>query len=124
MATRNAAIPEDKRIVFRIGINVGDIIIEEADIHCNGVNIAARLEALADPGGICLSQAVADQVRAKLDVAFEDMGEQTLKNIARLRAAVSMHASSSPPSPARPSTSTRPSIARAANDMTILYRCT
>ena len=83
MITRNADVPEDKRIVFRIGINIGDIIIDEHDIHGDGVNIAARLEGLADPGGICISKAARDQVRDKLAIAFEDMGEQNLKNIAR-----------------------------------------
>jgi adenylate cyclase len=83
MVARNADVSEDKRIVFRIGINIGDIIIDEADIHGDGVNIAARLEGMALPGGICISAAAYDQVRGKLDIAFEDMGEQTLKNIAR-----------------------------------------
>ena len=80
---RNAGVPEARRIVFRIGINIGDIIIDEGDIHGDGVNIAARLEGIAQPGTICLSKAARDQVRDKLDIAFEDMGEQTLKNIAR-----------------------------------------
>ena len=83
MAIRNADVPQDKRIDFRVGINVGDIIIEEQDIHGDGVNIAARLEGLAEPGGICLSQASADQVRDKLDITLEEMGERELKNIAR-----------------------------------------
>jgi adenylate cyclase len=83
MAARNADVPEDKRIIFRIGINIGDIIIDEADIHGDGVNVAARLEGLAQPGGICISGAAYEQVRGKLDVAFEDMGEQSLKNIER-----------------------------------------
>jgi adenylate cyclase len=83
MVARNAGIPEDKRIIFRIGINIGDIIIDGADIHGDGVNVAARLEALAQPGGICVSGAAHDQVRGKVDLAFEDMGEQALKNIAR-----------------------------------------
>ncbi|SEE27755.1 adenylate cyclase [Rhizobiales bacterium GAS191] len=83
MVVRNAGVPEDKRIVFRIGINIGDIIIDEADIHGDGVNVAARLEGLAQPGGICVSRKVRDEVRDKLDVTFEDMGEQSLKNIAR-----------------------------------------
>jgi adenylate cyclase len=83
-AARNVDVPEAKRIVFRIGINIGDIIIDEADdIHGDGVNVAARLEGLAQPGGICISLGAYDQVRGKLDVAFEDMGEQSLKNIAQ-----------------------------------------
>jgi adenylate cyclase len=83
MAKRNVDVPEEKRIEFRVGINVGDIIIDEGDILGDGVNIAARLEGIAQPGTICLSKAARDQVRDKVDVAFEDLGEQRLKNIAR-----------------------------------------
>ena len=79
MAARNAGTPADRRIDFRIGINLGDIIIEEGDIFGDGVNVAARLEALAEPGGICVSGVVHDQVRDKLDLAFDDMGEQQVK---------------------------------------------
>jgi adenylate cyclase len=83
MAERNEETPPEKRIEFRIGINLGDVIVEEHDIFGDGVNVAARLEALAQPGGICMSRVVRDQVRDKLDFAFEDMGEQQVKNIAR-----------------------------------------
>jgi|HubBroStandDraft_6_1064221.scaffolds.fasta_scaffold101275_2 adenylate cyclase len=83
MADRNAATPPEKRIEFRVGINLGDVIAERDDIFGDGVNVAARLEALADPGGICVSRVVRDQVRDKLDFAFEDRGEQSVKNIAR-----------------------------------------
>jgi adenylate cyclase len=84
MAERNAAIHEDQRIVFRVGVNLGDIIIaEDNDIHGDGVNVAARLEGIAEAGGICISGIVHDQVRDRLDLAFEDLGEQSLKNIAR-----------------------------------------
>jgi adenylate cyclase len=83
MAERNSAVPPDKRIEFRIGINLGDVIVEEHDIFGDGVNVAARLEGLAEPGGICVSRVVRDQVRDRLDYTFEDMGEQQLKNIAR-----------------------------------------
>ncbi len=83
MIERNASVPADTRIEFRIGINVGDIIIDEGDIFGDGVNVAARLEGLADPGGIMVSSVVHDQVRDKLSFSFEDMGEQTVKNIAR-----------------------------------------
>ncbi len=83
MAERNAEIPAARRIEFRIGINVGDIIIDEDDIYGDGVNVAARLEALAEPGGICVSRVVRDQVRDKLDFIFDDKGEQQVKNIAR-----------------------------------------
>ena len=82
MTERNAAEPRERRVELRIGINVGDIIIEGDDIFGDGVNIAARLEGVADPGGICLSRGAHDQVKGKLDVVFEDGGEQQLKNIA------------------------------------------
>jgi class 3 adenylate cyclase/TolB-like protein len=83
MIERNAEIPEDMRIVFRIGVNLGDVIIDNGDIYGDGVNIAARLETLAEPGGICVSRAVRNQIRDKLPYAFEDIGEQNVKNIAR-----------------------------------------
>jgi adenylate cyclase len=83
MAQCNQGIPAERRIEFRIGINLGDIIIEEHDIYGDGVNIAARLEALAEPGGICVSRVVRDQVRDKLDFGFKDLGEQQVKNITR-----------------------------------------
>ena len=83
MAQRNDPVPIDRRIVFRIGINLGDIINDGDDIFGDGVNIAARLEALAEPGGICVSRVVRDQVRDKLPIGFEDRGEQRVKNIAR-----------------------------------------
>jgi adenylate cyclase len=82
MAERNAEVPDEKRIEFRIGINVGDIIIDRNDIFGDGVNVAARLEGLAKPGGICISEDAHRQVRGKFDVTFEDAGEQQLKNIA------------------------------------------
>src|SRR6266481_2536321 len=83
MAERNADGPVERRIEFRVGINLGDVIVEGGDIFGDGVNVAARLEALAEPGGICVSRVVRDQVRDKLDFAFEDLGEQQVKNIAR-----------------------------------------
>jgi len=83
MAERNADKPAATRIEFRVGINLGDIIIDGDDIFGDGVNVAARLETLADPGGICVSRVVRDQVRDKLAFTFEDMGEQQVKNIAR-----------------------------------------
>ncbi len=83
MAERNRATPEDQRIVFRIGINLGDIIVEDGDIFGDGVNIAARLEAMAEPGGICISSTVLTQTRGKLDFPAEDLGDQALKNIAQ-----------------------------------------
>src|SRR5262245_59562226 len=83
MIRRNTAVPLEKRIVFRIGINVGDIIIDGDDIFGDGVNVAARLQALCEPGGVCISRAANEQIRDKLSLAFADLGEQTVKNIAR-----------------------------------------
>src|SRR5712672_895345 len=83
MAERNSATPQSERIEFRVGINLGDVIAEEHDIFGHGVNVAARLEALAEPGGVCLSRVVRDQVRDRLAFAFDDMGEQQVKNITR-----------------------------------------
>jgi class 3 adenylate cyclase/TolB-like protein len=78
-----AELDEDKRLLFRIGINLGEVIVDRNDIYGDGVNVAARLESLADPGGICISESVFQQVQDKVDVRFEDMGEQKLKNIER-----------------------------------------
>src|SRR6478672_5612927 len=83
IADRTISISEDRRIEFRIGINIGDIVIEEGDIFGDGVNIAVRLESLAAPGGVCISEDVYRQVRGKFDATFEDIGEQKLKNIAQ-----------------------------------------
>ncbi len=83
MRRRNADVPEDRRIQFRIGINLGDIIFDQGDIFGDGVNIAARLEQLAEIGGFCVTQAVYEQVSDRLDIAFEDLGEKALKNITR-----------------------------------------
>jgi adenylate cyclase len=83
MAERNAATPPEKRIEFRVGINLGDVIAEAEDIFGDGVNIAVRLEVLAEPGGICVSRVVRDQARDELSYPFEDRGEQRVKNIAR-----------------------------------------
>ena len=81
MAEQNVPVPQDQRIEFRIGIHVGDIIIDDNDIFGDGVNIAARLEGIAEPGGICISDDAHRQIRGKIDIAFDDIGEQTLKNI-------------------------------------------
>jgi len=83
MVSRNASVAADRRIVFRIGINVGDIIIDGDDIFGDGVNVAARLETVCEPGGLCISRSANDQIRDKLSLAFADLGEQTMKNIAR-----------------------------------------
>jgi adenylate cyclase len=78
MADRNTDIPDGRRILFRIGINLGDVIAEPEDIYGEGVNVAARLQALAEPGGICISRVVRDQIRDKLPCPFEDWGEQSV----------------------------------------------
>jgi adenylate cyclase len=106
MIDREPAVPDERRISFRIGINLGDVIAESDDIFGDGVNVAARLEALAEPGGICISRTVRDHIRDKLPYPFEDLGEQSVKNIARpvrvyaLRPEVvtALPASSAPPS--------------------------
>ena len=107
MAEHNANVPAVTRIEFRVGINLGDIMIDGDDIFGDGVNIAARLETLAEPGGICISRVVRDQVRDKLDFAFEDRGEVQVKNITRpvrvfdLRIILGETATSGPDEPAR-----------------------
>jgi adenylate cyclase len=83
MAARNNGTPEDRRIELRIGVHLGDIIVEGEDIYGEGVNIAARLEGLAEPGGVCVSAAVHDQVRNRTEYAFRDLGPQAMKNIAQ-----------------------------------------
>ena len=83
LAARNADIPDDRKVRFRIGVNLGDVIVDRDDIYGNGVNVAARLERLADPGGICVSGKVLEEVHGKVDVTFEDMGPQEVKNIAK-----------------------------------------
>ena len=80
---QNAHVPSARRMEFRIGINVGDVIVEGSQIYGDGVNIAARLEALAEGGGICISGTVYDQVETKLPLGYESLGEQTVKNIAK-----------------------------------------
>jgi adenylate cyclase len=115
MIDREPDLPEERRIRFRIGVNLGDVIVEDADIFGDGVNVAARLEALAEPGGVCISRVVRDQIRDKLAYAFEDLGEQSVKNIARaVRVyALRAEAAASLPSPSGapgPSTS-QPAVA-------------
>lgn len=83
LAQANEALAEDKRMRFRIGINVGDVMVKDGDIFGDGVNIAARLEGLAEPGGICISRGVRDHIRHKVPYGFEDLGEQRVKNIAQ-----------------------------------------
>jgi len=83
MTDRNSGVPAARRIDFRIGINVGDVIIDGDDIYGDGVNIAARLEGLADPGGVCVSARVYEDISGKIETGFEDIGERALKNIKR-----------------------------------------
>jgi len=83
LAEANSSFPEDRHLRFRIGINVGDVMVKDGDIFGDGVNIAARLEGLAEPGGICISRGVRDQIRHKLPHAFDDLGEKAVKNIAQ-----------------------------------------
>ena len=82
VAEANGALAEDQRIVFRIGVNLGDVIIDGDDIYGDGVNVAARLQEIAEPGGVCLSGSVYDQVKGKVEAAFENLGEREVKNIA------------------------------------------
>jgi adenylate cyclase len=117
---RNAPIALEERIEYRVGINLGDVIVENDDIHGDGVNVAARLEALADPGGICVSAIVQSQVEGRVDCGFEDLGEQELKNIVRpvrvFRVGVgpppfNRHAGETPALPAALPLPAKPSIA-------------
>jgi len=120
MAARNNATAEDERIQFRVGINSGDVIVEDGDIHGDGVNIAARLEGIADPGGICISGLVHDQVQGRLECTFEDIGEQQVKNITRpvrvyrvrLGQAPAAASSANPPLPDKPSIALSPTSRR------------
>jgi adenylate cyclase len=100
MATQNADLPQERKIEFRIGIHVGDIIIDDNDIFGDGVNIAARLEGIAEPGGVCISDDAQRQVRGKVEVGFDDMGEQSLKNIAEPMRAWRVRLDSTTASPA------------------------
>ena len=114
MPERNSETPEDQRIEFRVGINLGDVIVEDGDIHGDGVNVAARIEALAEPGGICVSATVRDHIGDRLDVMFDDLGDQTLKNIARPVRVFRVRAADAAlirPGPATPPLPDKPSIA-------------
>jgi adenylate cyclase len=114
MRARNADVPDDRRIEFRIGINLGDVIVEGDDIYGDGVNVAARLESVAQPGGICIAASVREQIGNRLGLAFEDIGEQTFKNIDRR---VRVYSVVPEPPPAAPhaayetAETTKPSIA-------------
>src|SRR5262249_7097715 len=110
MAERNIALPEEKRIEFRVGINVGDVIVNDGDFWGETVNIAARLEAMARPGGICISGRVRDDVEGKLDISFDNHGHKQLKNIARPVHVYSVRAGDLPRKP-MPPVPDKPSIA-------------
>jgi adenylate cyclase len=101
MAGQNAGVPQETRIEFRIGIHVGDIIFDDNDIFGDGVNIAARLEGIAEPGGVCISEDAHRQIRGKVDIVFDDMGPQILKNISEpmrvWRCQINANASSAAP---------------------------
>jgi adenylate cyclase len=114
MADSNVPLPPERRIEFRIGVHQGDIVVEDGDIFGDGVNVAARLEGLAEPGGICVSARVQEDAAGRLDLAFEDMGDQALKNIARpVRAyrVVTTAGSASAPAKSGPPLPNKPSIA-------------
>ncbi len=117
MRERNADVPEERRIEFRIGVNVGDIIFENGDIYGDGVNVAARVESIAKPGGVAVSAVVRDQVGNRLDLTFEDMGEHALKNIERPVRVYSVAFGTAPAQPvpatakAGPAAAAKPSIA-------------
>src|SRR5437868_7744853 len=115
MAERNAVDPPDRRIEFRVGINLGDVIFDGDDLFGDGVNIAARLEGLAEPGGICVSEDAFRQVRGKIEAEFADIGERSLKNIARPLRVYRVGPASTPEQPTAPPTAlplpNKPSIA-------------
>ena len=102
LAEGNAELPDDKRLRFRIGVNLGEVIVDRDDIYGDGVNVAARLESLAEPGGVCIGGAVHEQVEGRLDLAFEDMGEQSVKNIAKPVRAFRIKLGEAPSKPAAP----------------------
>ena len=115
LATRNDSLPEPERLSFRIGVNLGDVIVDGADILGDGVNVAARLEGIAEPGGICVASSVFDQISGKLNLGFVDLGEQSLKNIARPVRAYRFAHASEVPSTKLPARASRPrSLGRTA----------
>ena len=114
MARRNADLPPGRLIEFRVGINLGDVIVDNDDIFGDGVNVAARLQQLAEPGGVCVSAAVRDQVADRMDVAFDDLGEQIVKNIVRpirtFRVAFDKPQTAAPANTGTQAVTTRPSL--------------
>lgn len=99
MRTYNLEMPPERRILFRIGVNLGDVIEQDGDLLGDSVNVAARLEALAEARGVCLSRAAHDQVRDRLDIAYEDLGEVEVKDIARPVGAFRVRCTGEPPPP-------------------------
>src|SRR3984957_19877222 len=116
MSEYNRALPQDQRIDLRIGIHIGDIIIDDSDIFGDGVNIAARLEAIAEPGGVCISDDAHRQIRGKVDIVFDDMGLQSLKNIAEPMRAWRIRLGEKPASAPSENLSTAPAQALALPD--------
>jgi TolB-like protein len=110
-ASANRDLPDERRIVLRIGINLGDVLVEGDDLYGDGINVAARLEAIADAGGIFVARAVYDQVRRKLDIAFDDLGARTLKNIADPVTVYRVRPAGSAPMLAPAPTTSKPSVA-------------
>lgn len=102
LKTRNDSLPEHRQMHFRVGVNLGDVVVKGEDLLGDGVNVAARLEATAEPGGICISSSVYDQITGKLDLGFQDIGEQTLKNISRPIRVYRVSGAGSPVPPPRP----------------------
>ena len=123
MSERNANVPDDRRIEFRIGVNLGDVIVEPNDIYGDGVNVAARLEGLADPGGLCISHTAYDQVRDKVPYLFVDKGEQTVKNISRPIRVYALSADAVASLPALLSTSEAPRSSRYRMSRALLAAC-
>src|SRR6185295_11877542 len=123
MSERNANVPDERRIEFRIGINLGDVIVEPNDIYGDGVNVAARLEGLADPGGVCISGTAYDQVRDKVPYLFVDKGEQTVKNISRPIRVYALGADAVASLPELLSTSEAPRSSRYRMNRALLAAC-
>ncbi|SDR62008.1 Adenylate cyclase, class 3 [Rhizobiales bacterium GAS113] len=124
MAARNEAVPQEKRIEFRVGINVGDIIIDGSDIYGDGVNVAARLEGIAEPGGIFISRPVYDQIDGKLALSFRELGPRSLKNIAKpveVFAIDRLHKSDDAPELARAELTQKITYCRAPDGVRLAY---
>ena len=108
LKTRNDSLPEHRQMHFRVGVNLGDVVVKNDDLLGDGVNVAARLETLAEPGGICISSSVYDQITGKLDLGFQDIGEQSLKNISRPIRVYRVSGAATPLRPAPSATAARP----------------